>query len=381
MELSDDENDTEFRAKGLLDMEEKESEQEEADLIAEQDNEQGKEEITDINSPEVIRKAQEQDEFCKDLIDMLKDGSLPTDRRRRERCLKREFDFCLKDGILNQMWTPLPKGDVILRILLPRSLQEPFIKEVHHSPMSAHLGVEKMIGLLRRRVIFKGMYEAVRRFVGSCDVCLAVKHKNKAIHRPPGLYDLASLPLERIHTDFAGPFQQTRCGNRYICVVVDSCSGYCITWPCRTLTAESFARNFFNKVVCVHGPPKRLIADNATTFRSKLWNAVASTIGTKLTFSPVYSPKTNGRAESSVGSITQVLRCMVADSPSDWDELLAPATYALNASPHSGHSLPPYTVLYGRFPRLPVDAQLESETEEPLFQIISDIQRGQEESS
>ena len=342
--------------------------------------EAAQDEGSDITSLPSIRRAQEQDEFCKDLINMLTDGSLPSDRRRRERCLKREFDFCIKDGVLHQMWSPLPKGDVILRILLPRSLQQAYIKEVHHSTMSAHLGVEKMIGLLRRRVIFKGMYEAVRRFVGSCDVCLAVKHKNKAIHRPPGLYELAALPGERLNCDFAGPFPQTKSGNRYICVVADACSGYCVAWPCRTLTAESFARSFFAKVTCVFGPPKRLISDNATTFRSKLWTAVAEIMGTKLTYSPVYTPQVNGLAESLVGNITQVLRCMVAENETDWDMLLPPALYALNASPHSGHGLAPFTILYGRYPRIPIDAQLEEESEKPLFQIISDIQRGQEQA-
>ncbi len=333
--------------------------------------------VSDELSPDNIRQAQDADEFCSDLITMLETGDLPEDPARRRRCVKREMDFCIRNDMLVQMWSPIPKGETIFRIVLPKALQTDVISQIHHCSMTPHLGIEKSISILRQRYIFKGMYEAVRNYIGSCEVCLATKPANRSTRKPPGLFDITTAPFERCHVDFAGPFYPTRNGMRYICVVVDSCSGYTITWATRSLHADSFATNFFHKVSCIYSNPKHLLSDNASTFRSKLWTAVANALGIKLTYSAPYCPQTNGTAEAAVGNITQILRCLTQENKLNWDELLAPATFAINASSHATHQLTPFIMIFGRSPCLPIDAKLQPESQTPLYQIIEDMQNAQ----
>ena len=284
--------------------------------------------------------------------------------------MKREMDFCIRNNMLTQIWTPLPSGDPIYRVLLPKALQTPYIASVHRSETSCHLGVDKMIAALRQRVIFAGMYEAVKTYVGSCDICLSVKHSRQQVHSPPSLYDQCSQPFERVHVDFAGPLNMTRSGNRYIAIASDACSGYIIAWPCRTLSAESFARDFMRRITYIFGSPQRLVSDNGSTFRARLWSQVAKAMGTKLTFSAPYCPRTNGTAEQGVAKVKVALSCLAWEKEGHWDENLPAVVYGLNACRHSSHDLTPHEIIFGRTAKLPIDVPLMEQETEPLFRIV-----------
>jgi hypothetical protein len=325
-----------------------------------------------------IRKAQDEDEYCSDLINMVLHDQLPSDPIRRRRCDRREFDFCIRTNMLVQIWTPIPGKEVIFRIVIPRKLQIPLVQQLHESKHSAHLGLEKMISLLRARFIFKSMYEVVRTLIGSCDVCLRVKQNNRPIRTPQGLYDMTSQPWHRAHVDFAGPFEASRRhGNRYICLVVDSCSSYVVAWPCRNLTAASYAENFYSKISCVYGNPKQLVSDNGSTFHAQLWKELASQMQIRLTFIAPYHAATNGGAEASVKRIKQTLQCLTQTHIEDWDRLLAPATYTLNASCIGPTNISPYTVLFGRLAPIPIDTGTEEIDIQPFHEVVDQILQGQ----
>ena len=325
---------------------------------------------------EVLISAQQSDQFCTDLIEFLETGKLPQDRTRRQRCISREFDYCMKDGILCQMWTPLVggTGDMILRFVIPESLQESIISAVHHDQMSSHLGINRMIGLLRQRYIFPGMYRKVQTFLNKCDICQKMKVKTRPLKRLPELYDTAFQCFDRVHTDMIGPMNSTQLGYKYIGVVVDSTSGYVVAWPQRNLSADQFARQFLNKVAAIFGPPRRIVSDNAAYYRSDLWRQVAIQIGSKLTFVTPYSPSSNGLAENGVKRIMTTLRCMAHNKPTRWHEFLPAACYSLNNTIQSTHNLSPHSIVFGRNGRQPLDNSLFlQEDEKPLFQLIQDM--------
>ena len=345
-------------------------------------DEQQREEIdADDMTQENLIRAQRQDEFCLDLIRMLENDILPDDTVRRKRCLLREFDFCLKDGILTQMWMPLPATKkVIFRAVIPKCLQESYVRMIHTSPLSAHLGVDKTIALIKERFIFPKLYDVTRRVISSCDICQSTKPYTKRIQRPPGLYDLASQPFDRIHVDFAGPLPLSIHGNRYISVVTDSTSGYLIAWPARTLHAEAFARQMFTRVACIFGPARSIVSDNASNFRSNLWAQVARHMGSKLVYTAPYTPNSNGAAEAGVKKIMQSLRALSINSETRWDEHLPAAVYALNNTLHTSHNLTPHNIIFGKCGRIPFDTTSSEVTEQPLTTLISEMQESQNQA-
>ena len=326
-----------------------------------------------------LRNHQLAEAFCSDMIQFLETGRLPLDLARKHKCISRRNDHAIQDGILYQKWIPVPElKQTKLRLVVPKTLQASIIKEVHTGVLSSHLGIEKTVGLLKQRCTFKGMHERVRRYIASCEVCHKVKAATKKVVRGGSLYEMTEEPFMRVHVDFAGPLPVTRRGNRFFCVATDSCSGYTVSWPCRTLTAESFARNFYEKFVCIYGAPIKLCSDNASTFRSTLWAEVAQLLQMNMTFVAPYTPRSNGRAESAVKATMRVIRCMALDHGPRWDDHLPAATYALNNSLHAGHNLSPYNIVFGRCGRIPVDTELMAETpERPFFQIVEDIREHQ----
>jgi len=49
------------------------------------------------------------------------------------------------------------------------------------------------------------------------------------------------------------------------------------------------------RIVCLHGVPKKIVSDRGTPFTSHFWQKVHESLGTKLNFSTVYHPQTDGR--------------------------------------------------------------------------------------
>lgn len=324
---------------------------------------------------QMILEAQKNDEFCMDLRNYIERGILPRDKKRRRRCMVREFDYTIDQDLVCQIWTPILRtGMAKLRILIPKPLQIPLIASFHNNLEGAHLGTLRMVGLLRDRYIFSGMYGLVQKYVNNCDICHRVKSSNKRIQPLPGIFDVTEQCFQRCHTDCLGPLPITARGNRYVAICVESLSGYIIAWPQRSLQAEHFARQFCAKVCYIYGPPRTLVLDNASYYRGNLWQTIAKVIGCKLIFSSPYNPRGNSFGETSVKKIMNCLRCMCSNNQNKWDEFLAPACYALNNTKSSVYGLTPYNVLFGRDGREVLDNKIDTTTEvQPLYQILQDM--------
>ena len=61
------------------------------------------------------------------------------------------------------------------------------------------------------------------------------------------------------------------------------------------------------RIVCLHGVPKKIVSDRGTQFTSIFWKAVHDSLGTKLNFSTAYHPQTDGQTER----INQILEDML----------------------------------------------------------------------
>ena len=323
---------------------------------------------------EVLRAAQIEEEFCNDLINYLDHDKMPPTLERERKCVQREMNYCTQQGILMHITNPNSgRTASSLHFVVPIPLQKKLIRFYHEGDLSPHLGIDKTAEIIRERFSFRRLYEQVREIVGACDICLRVKPATRVANRTPTLYETTEDVFQRCHSDFAGPLTPTRDGNRYICVTVDSCSGYVVTWATRTLSAEQFARDFWKNIVTVYGAPIKLVTDNGTSFRAELWQNVSKALGINMTYVSPYSPQSNGRAEAGVKSVLQILRCMCLESPHDWDFLLHSATYAINNSINCTTSLTPYNIVFGRSGRSMISPEFEIKDNTSLSEILQSM--------
>jgi hypothetical protein len=69
--------------------------------------------------------------------------------------------------------------------------------------------------------------------------------------------------------------------------------------------------------VCLHGVPKKIVSDRGAYFTSRFWEKLHEAMDTKLNFSSVYQPQTDGQTERVNQILEDMLRaCTLKDGKS-----------------------------------------------------------------
>ncbi|MBW0565356.1 hypothetical protein O181_105071 [Austropuccinia psidii MF-1] len=115
--------------------------------------------------------------------------------------------------------------------------------------------------------------------------------------------------------------------------------------PChKEDTALDTALLICNNIISTCGVPKIIISYRDPKFTSKVWTNLYDMLGTKLSFSTVYHPQTDGLAESMIQTMEDILRRFCAYGMKykdhegyihDWVTLLQEVQLAYNTSQHS----------------------------------------------
>jgi transposase InsO family protein len=106
--------------------------------------------------------------------------------------------------------------------------------------------------------------------------------------------------------------------------------------------------------VCLHGVSKKIVSDRGTQFTSRFWEKLHEAMDTRLNFSLVYHPQTDGQTERVNHILEDMLRaCALKDSKS-WDKCVPYAEFSYNNSYQKSLKMSPFEVLYGRKCRTPL---------------------------
>ena len=65
--------------------------------------------------------------------------------------------------------------------------------------------------------------------------------------------------------------------------------------PINSRKAEDIMKAYTDNICCVFKSSKKILMDNGTDFKNKLWTDVFKKMRTEYRTSPIYSPKCNGR--------------------------------------------------------------------------------------
>ena len=108
--------------------------------------------------------------------------------------------------------------------------------------------------------------------------------------------------------DFIVGLPRTQGGYDSIWVIVDRLTKVAHFLPVKTTyTGVRLAELYMERIVCLHGVPKKIVSDRGTQFTSQFWQKVHRSLGIKLNFSSVYDPQTDGQTER----INQILEDML----------------------------------------------------------------------
>ena len=106
------------------------------------------------------------------------------------------------------------------------------------------------------------------------------------------------------------------------------------TWcvPLKTKTAEEVTKAYMDHIYCNFGGSIKILTDNETEFKNKLFKEVVSKLGTEFSIhSPPYRPQSNGKIEG----FHRFLKMCIGKHINhglEWDELTPMATACTTSS-------------------------------------------------
>ena len=299
---------------------------------------------------ENLASLQQKDHELAIIVNYLETGALPED----ESVSLTESQYLLQDGVLYHV-----EEDSTLRIIPPSESRKKLFTEAHGGRFGAHLGDVKVHSELKRHYWWRGMQGNIAKWSRGCTVC-ATHGPGQAVK--PVLTPIPVVgPFDRVGIDVI-QFPLSRNGNRYAVVVVD----YLTKWPevfaVPDQLAFTIAKFIVEEVISRHGVPSEILSECGRSSLSGLMAEVEKLLGIKKVNTTAYHPQTDGLVKRYNRTLKAMLAKTVTEGEKDWDEKIPYLLFAYRASIQHSTQESPFSLLYGRDPRLPTEAVLSPTT-------------------
>jgi len=162
-------------------------------------------------------------------------------------------------------------------------------------------------------------------------------------------WEWPSVPRQRIHVDYAGPFLDTM-----FLVVVDAHSKWPEIYVMKSTTSQQTITKL-REIFARNGVPEQLVSDNGPRFTSDEFNLFMKWNRIKHIPSAPYHPATNGLAERFVQTFKQAFRS-AREEEDTIEAKLAHFLISYRNAPHATTGESPAKMLLGRPPRTRLDA-------------------------
>ena len=245
---------------------------------------------------------------------------------------------------------PRVTGDS-MQVVIPQSLKTRVLSLCHDPVVSAHPGGRKMYKTLRHTCYWPYLALDCYNYVRNCPECAKERVRIRKKSATMKLFP-AKAPLQDVAMDLLGPLLKTKRGNKHLLVITDRFTKLVKVVPLRSSKGLTVAQAFVDNWVFNLGPPKTILTDNGSQFRSKFMLEVHRALGIKTAFTTAYRPQTNGQTERYNRTIISALRKYVAEHPKSWDLYVNGITFAYNCAVHETTQTSPFSLVLSEAPGL-----------------------------
>ena len=249
--------------------------------------------------------------------------------------------FTMENDILKRVL--MINGLLYKPVVTPSILKDCLIMLAHNE--QGHNGFKRTYASLQTVYYWKGMKRQIQLHCRRCRTC--ARHNVTAQEFNKEHFSVPSQPMEFIAMDLIGEFHPASSkGNRYALTAICMLTGFTFCIPLKNKTAEEVIKAYLNHICCVFGPSKKILTDNGTEFKKKMWEDVYKLLRTQHRVTPIYSPQYNGRIEG----FHRFLKATVGKQIQkglEWDDLVWKATSAYNFFPTESSGISPFFLMFG----------------------------------
>lgn len=284
--------------------------------------------IQSTESLDSLKNSYEEDEEVNDIINNIKAGK------------NKDSKFNLFNDYLyykDKLYETEPYRDKIL-------------DRFHSHPAAGHFGYHKTFDLITRYFYWPNLREDIKSFIDNCPTCEVYKD---AHHLPFGLVQISDTPCKPWDTDSVDFLSDLPLSDCYtaIIIIVDNFSKMIHLIPHKRLpSAEDTVNAFMTHVFKLHGVPSTIVSDRGSQFTSAFWKRFLNILGIDYRFSTAHHHSSNSQVERIIGTVIQVLRCLVDNDPSLWSYYLPLVEFAINNSFNVSTNATPFEIVYGYNP-------------------------------
>lgn len=269
---------------------------------------------------------------------------------REGKTLLREFHkLFLKRGVLYRRVAD--NDEEKCQLVLPSAYRKQALQSAHDD--MGHFGRERSLNVLRDRIYWPNMTADVQEWVRSCLRCIQRKSHPNA--RAPLVNIVTTQPLELVCMDYL-TLETSKGGYQNILVITDHFTKLATAIPTRNQTARTTADALFNNFIVFYGLPQRLHSDQGANFESQIIQELCKLTGIQKSRTTPYHPMGNGIVERFNRTLLNMLGTLEPAAKLDWKSAVAPLVHAYNCTRHDSTHFSPYELMFGRKPRLAIDA-------------------------
>ncbi|GKD35409.1 reverse transcriptase domain-containing protein [Tanacetum coccineum] len=276
------------------------------------------------------------------IMEYLKDGTLPDDRKEASKLHIKARQYELLEGVLYRRsflksW---------LRCVGP--LQADYvISEFHEGSCSMHVGPQFVVAKAMRQGYY---WLTMHRDAGD----MIRKSNDCQIHRPVLRNPQQSLtpitapwPLYKWGIDIAGPYPEGPGKVKFLIVVMDYFTKWIEPKAVVTIIGSQVKKFVWDNIVRRFGLPGEIVSNNGKQFNDNPFKDWCEKLNITQRFTSVKHPQSNGLVERANRSLDEGIKARLGEGNKNWIEEIPYVLWAHRMMIKSSHGDSPFSLTYG----------------------------------